>query len=85
MAGDPQQLPPTVTSDEGMKAGLDITLFERLAVSSYYQAISILSFSMPIDCLSLLDCMKSGQSYGDDTLIPGTPHYPFSNFSLFAA
>ena len=33
MAGDPQQLPPTVTSDEGMKAGLDITLFERLAVS----------------------------------------------------
>ena len=38
MAGDPQQLPPTVTSDEGMKAGLDITLFERLAVGFYSRA-----------------------------------------------
>ena len=31
MAGDPQQLPPTVKSAAGLKAGLDCTLFTRLA------------------------------------------------------
>ena len=33
MAGDPQQLPPTVVSEAGMKAGLDITLYERLMLT----------------------------------------------------
>jgi superfamily I DNA and/or RNA helicase len=31
MAGDPQQLPPTVKSAAGLQAGLDCTLFTRLA------------------------------------------------------
>lgn len=29
LAGDPQQLPPTVISQEGVQAGLMITLFDR--------------------------------------------------------
>lgn len=29
-AGDPQQLPPTVLSAQGVEAGLTITLFDRL-------------------------------------------------------
>lgn len=31
MAGDPQQLPPTVKSAASLAAGLDCTLFARLA------------------------------------------------------
>jgi superfamily I DNA and/or RNA helicase len=31
LAGDPRQLPPTVTSPEAMSRGLAVTLFERLS------------------------------------------------------
>lgn len=31
MAGDPEQLPPTVKSARGLEEGLDCTLFARLA------------------------------------------------------
>lgn len=63
MAGDPQQLPPTVTSDEGMKAGLDITLFERLAVSHTSRTTHFhLQANRPTDPLDGPDFLRKGLS-----------------------
>ncbi len=37
LAGDPNQLPPTIVSTEALKYALDVTLFERLMTASKLQ------------------------------------------------
>ena len=53
MAGDPQQLPPTVISRGAEKAGLQVTVFDRLQRSGMSQ-LHLSHVSCPLQCLLLV-------------------------------
>jgi hypothetical protein len=40
MAGDPQQLPPTVVSQKALEYGLDVTLFSRMMTAGRVSALT---------------------------------------------
>ena len=57
MAGDPKQLPPTLTSDGALDAQLDRTLFDRLQDTG--QPLALLNSMPGIPAIALVACAKA--------------------------